>query len=58
MQKKAEEEFNRLYEMGGNSCPVLRVMKGSKFQAAAIMGQCPVAMKYEAPLALKQQEEN
>ena len=53
MEKRATEEFERLYEMGGNSCPVLRCMRTSKVEAASIMGQCPVAMKYQAPLALK-----
>ena len=49
----AQKEFDRLYEMGGNSCPVLRCMaKSSKIQAAAIMDQCPVAMKFEPPKAL------
>lgn len=39
--------------MGGKSCPVLRVMANStKYKAAAIMNQCPVAMKFSAPLAL------
>ena len=51
--KQAEIEFDRLYEMGGRSCPVLRCMSQSKVGAAAIMGQCPVAMKYEAPEAYR-----
>ena len=25
-EKRAQQEFDRLYEMGGKSCPVLRVM--------------------------------
>jgi len=42
-----------LYEIGGKSCPVLRVMANStKYKAAAIMGECPVASNSRAPRAL------
>ena len=42
-----------MYEIGGKSCPVLRVMANStKYKAAAIMGECPVASNSRAPRAL------
>ena len=51
---EALKEFDRLYESGGKSCPVLRAAKSnSREYAALIMEQCPIAQKYEAPKSLK-----
>ena len=56
--KKAREEFDRLYALGRHSCPALRSMANSgqvtKFHAAQIMGECPIAKKYKVPPALLQ----
>ena len=54
-QKKASEEFERLYTLGSGSCPVLKSMPKDQLSrpfAAQIMGECPVAQKYRAPDAI------
>ena len=52
-KKDAMEEFNRLYDTGKSGCPVLKNMpSATKKDAVAIMEQCPVAVKFVAPLAI------
>ena len=45
-RKKAEDDFNKLYEIGASGCPVLKSGKVNIDEARIIVARCPAASRF------------